>query len=400
MKLPAATAGEVVTDAPVVVPRRRRPGPSPIGTTLARTSGAGMAAVLVAVDRSEGDWVLPIFAVAALWGALTAAWVLRRGWTAHQARAVAVVDWALVVALIAATGADTSNAMRVLWIMPLAWAVVADAFSTRLLLGLGGLAFLAFWVPAAGDESSETAVKTLGTFGSSYLAAVAIAFVALRVRSEAEDQRRQLVHARLALTRELGQVERDERERLAIQVHDGPLQSIISARQDLVDHLEGDEDALDIGIATLDESIAALRGIATDLYPDQDGGATVQDQLRSIAAAWEARGGFQVRMSVDPAVGSGSDGMLVGMVAELVGNAAKHASPTLVSVRLKEDLGQVVLDVTDDGKGMTHDDRRDAESSGHIGLRSLDRRIRAIGGHWEIRSAPGRGTVVHVRLPR
>jgi two-component system NarL family sensor kinase len=362
-------------------------------------AGAGMAAVLVAVSRPTDALVLPIFGLAFLWLLTTAFVVLEHGWTRDQSRVIAVVDLLGIVAAIAVTGGDGSNAVGVLWLAPLAWAVVADAMVARLLLVLGGLVFLGFWLPGA-VTGQDDAVRTLGTFGSSYLAAVAIAFVALRLRTDAEAQRVELAHARSALTRELGQVERDERERLAIQVHDGPLQAIISARQDLVDHLEGDPDALQIGVATLDESIVSLRGIATDLFPDQDGGSTVQEQLGAIAAAWESRNGFEVHLDVDEHVGNGSDALLVGMVAELVGNAAKHAAPSVVTVEVRDVTGAVVLEVTDDGSGMTHEDRRGAEQRGHIGLRSLDRRVRAMGGGWQVRSAPGRGTAVRVELPR
>ena len=368
--------------------RGRRAGPSPLGTTLARAAGAGTTAVLVGVGPSPGGWVVPIFAVALTWLAVTAGVVLRHGWTARAAGAIAVVDLGAIVAIVLATGDVESTALKILWLAPIGWAIVLERRTAEPLLALVGLAYVGMWLPTVlrGDDD---AWRDLATFFSMYLAGVAMAFVALRLRAESDAHTERLAAARTALTRELGQVERDERERLSIR-----------ARQDLVDHLEGDPEALEIGISTLDESIFALRSVATDLFPDQDGGSIVREQLRSIAAAWEARGDFDVRLSVDEAVGERSDAMLVGMVAELVGNAAKHASPTFVSVRLRDGDDGVILDVTDDGAGMTADDRLAAEQTGHIGLRSLDRRIRAIGGRWQIRSAPGQGTVVRVVLPR
>jgi two-component system NarL family sensor kinase len=361
-------------------------------------AGAGMTAVLVGVTGPTDIAVPIVFGVGFVWLLLSTAIIVRRGWSARGSYGVAVVDLGIVVGAIALSGGVDSNAMQVLWIVPLAAAVVADRTVTVILLALGALAYLSMWVPARID--GDATIAALATFGSTYLAGMAIAFVALRLRSETDAHAAQLADARAALSRELGAVERDERERLSIQVHDGPLQTIISARQDLVDHIEGDPDALAIGIQTLDESIASLRAVATDLYPDQDGGLIVREQLRSIAAAWEARGDFDVLLSVEDEIGERSDAMLVGMVAELVGNAAKHACPSLVTVRLWDGDEGVVLDVTDDGTGMTADDRRMAERTGHIGLRSLDRRIRAIGGRWQVQSAPGRGTAIRVVVPR
>jgi two-component system NarL family sensor kinase len=361
-------------------------------------AGAGMTAVLVGVTGPTDVAIAALFAAGLLWLALSTGVVLRPRWTARASYGVAVVDLGFVVAAIALTEGVHSNALPVLWLAPLAGAVVADRTVTVLLLVLGAVSYLAMWVPRVTDGDPGM-IAALATFGSTYLAGLAVAFVALRLRTQADAHAAELADARTALSRELGEVERGERERLSIQVHDGPLQTVISARQDLVDHLEGDPDALQIGIQTLDESIVSLRAVATDLYPDQDGGSIVQDQLASIAAAWEARGGFRIQLAVEESVGTRSDGMLVAMVAELVGNAAKHASPAVVSIRVRDAVDSVIVDVSDDGKGMTSQDRAHAERSGHIGLRSLDRRIRAIGGDWHIMSAPGRGTAIRLRLP-
>jgi two-component system NarL family sensor kinase len=390
----AAPSPDGVADAPAT-----RRGPSPISATLARLAGAVTTAVLVVVSEDRDDWIVPVFLASVAWFGVSTAFILVRGLTRGQARSVAAVDLGLIVAAIGATGEATSPVVRVLCLAPVAWAVVTDRTTTAVLILAAGCAFLAFWTPAALDDA-EDSWRTLATFASTYYASIAMAYVALRLRDDSWAHAERLAAARRALSSELGQVERDERERLAVQLHDGPLQAVISARQDLVEHLDGDPDALEIGIATLDESIAALRTVATDLFPDQDGGSIVREQLRSIAAAWEARGDFEIRVTLDEAVGERSDPMLVGMVAELVGNAAKHASPSLVTADIHDEADGVLLQVTDDGSGMTRRDRVEAEQTGHIGLRSLDRRIRAVGGRLQIRSAPGQGTSVRVLLPR
>lgn len=398
----AAVVEEDVAASPAVPPasaRSARPGPTPLGTTLARGAGAGTAAVMVAVSRTVDPWTLVVLGLGAVWIATTSVVVVRSGWSARQARVIAVVDLALAVALIAGTGGPESTVLPVLWLAPIGWAVVTERRTTLPLFVVAGVAYLTMWVPHAAEQHDDS-WRQLAQFASVYLATVALATVALNLRARAEAQAERLAAARTALSRELGQVERDERERLAIELHDGPLQTVISARQDLVDHLEGDPDALRIGVQTLDESIAALRGVATDLFPDQDGGEDVGEQLRSIAEGWETRGGFEVRLDLDDAVATRSDPMLVGMVAELVGNAAKHAAPDVVRVRIQDAPEGIVLDVTDDGGGMTPEDRARAEQAGHIGLRSLDRRIRAMSGGWQIRSARGQGTTVRVTLPR
>ena len=392
----------VLTEVPPTAADPARSGartPTRVGVTLARLAGALTTAVLVAVADDPDGWILPVFALSVAWFLASTVFVAARGLTRTQTRIAAGVDLALILAAIGATGGPESPVVRVLCLAPVAWAILTDRTTTVALVGVAAAAFLAFWIPAALDHD-DGCWQTLATFGSTYLASVAMAWVALRLRASAAAHTDRLAAERRALSAELGQLERDERERLAVQLHDGPLQTVISARQDLDEHLEGDPDALRIGITTLDESIAALRSVATELFPDQDGGSVVGDQLRSIAAAWEARGDFEIRLTVDEAAGARSDPMLVGMVAELVGNAAKHASPGLVTVEIRDAPDGVVLLVADDGTGMTRRDRLEAERTGHIGLRALDRRARAVGGRLQIRSAPGQGTSVRVLLPR
>ncbi|MDO9407239.1 sensor histidine kinase [Patulibacter sp.] len=394
---PGAAEDDVVAERPSSpVPER---DPSPVGTTLARLAGAATTIVLVLVADERASWLIPVFAASVVWFALSTAHLLLRRWSLRQARLVGTVDLAFIVAAVAASGETESPVLRILCLAPAAWAVITDRTTTALLIVLGGVAFGAVWAHDV-RAGAEQPWESFATFASIYLSSSAIAYVALRLRDGSRAYAERLAAARRALTQELGQVERDERERLAVQLHDGPLQTIISARQDLVDHLDGDPDALEIGISTLDESIVSLREVTTDVFPDQDGGSVVREQLRSIAGAWESRGDFEVRVVVDDEVGARSDPMLVGMVAELVGNAAKHASPSIVLVDLRGTGDGVALKVTDDGTGMTRADRLHAEETGHIGLRSLNRRIQAVGGRLQIRSAPGRGTSVRVLLPR
>jgi two-component system OmpR family sensor kinase len=103
------------------------------------------------------------------------------------------------------------------------------------------------------------------------------------------------------------------------------------------------------------------------------------------------------------------------VVANLVGNALVHTPPgTPVSVRVHDGGGRAVVEVHDDGPGMTPDvvaraferfSRADASRSRHAGGAGLGLAIvRAIvvahGGAVALESAPGEGTTVRVDLPR
>ena len=85
------------------------------------------------------------------------------------------------------------------------------------------------------------------------------------------------------------------------------------------------------------------------------------------------------------------------VVQEALANAVKHARPNRIVVLLKADEEHVTVSVTDDGNGF--DPERAAERHG-MGLSLMRERAAELGGEFRVDSAPGRGTTVHIRLPR
>lgn len=85
--------------------------------------------------------------------------------------------------------------------------------------------------------------------------------------------------------------------------------------------------------------------------------------------------------------------VLIRMVQECLNNAIKHASPSLISIKLRNTGGKLFLCVEDNGKGY------DATYvSRGLGLRNMHSRIEAIGGSLEIDSVVGRGTQIKIEL--
>jgi signal transduction histidine kinase len=80
---------------------------------------------------------------------------------------------------------------------------------------------------------------------------------------------------------------------------------------------------------------------------------------------------------------------------EALHNAARHARARAVNVVLDSDAGELVLHVSDDGRGFDPS----MTFPGHLGLRSMRERAIAAGGALQIESAPGRGTAIMARVP-
>ena len=85
---------------------------------------------------------------------------------------------------------------------------------------------------------------------------------------------------------------------------------------------------------------------------------------------------------------------------EALTNALRHARATRLALEMRHDADAVVVSLTDDGRGFEprHADRASAGGQ-HLGLVSMRERAAFIGAELEVRSAPGKGTTVRLRVP-
>lgn len=88
---------------------------------------------------------------------------------------------------------------------------------------------------------------------------------------------------------------------------------------------------------------------------------------------------------------------LFRVVQEALQNALKHAHASTITVAVRGADGELAVSIADDGTGF--DSVAERTKAGGIGLISMRERIEALGGKFEIRSAPGRGTTIGVRVP-
>lgn len=210
---------------------------------------------------------------------------------------------------------------------------------------------------------------------------------------------------REALLTELITLEARERRDLADQLHDGALQYVLAARQDLAEvrgatgHADGALDRVD---HALRESTVLLRSTVSSLHPavlEASGlGATVAELARSAAG----RGGFSVEVD-DTGWPNGlrtsADPLLYSTARELLSNVVKHAGARDVRITLAAANGKARLVVTDDGRGSTPQQVEQSVADGHIGLVSHRLRVEASGGHLLMAPATPGGTVVDVQVP-
>jgi signal transduction histidine kinase len=200
----------------------------------------------------------------------------------------------------------------------------------------------------------------------------------------------------------------EERERIAMELHDGIIQSIYavglmldSAKIQLPDPSEAASSAIREAIERMNDVIRDIRAYILDLQPSRAPADDLPAALERLVNEFRANTMVEAELLTDPSAAQGLAPevrmALFHISQEALANAAKHARASRVWLSLRADAGEVVLQVIDNGRGFAAGDT--TSLLGH-GLSNMAERGRAIGAHVAIDSAPGEGTTVTVRLPQ
>jgi PAS domain S-box-containing protein len=209
--------------------------------------------------------------------------------------------------------------------------------------------------------------------------------------------------ARGQLAGELAMAEQTERERVASELHDGPVQDLTALSMRVGAALSVKENAdLLAAEGILTKTIADLRLLMFQLSPPSLDGDGLGQAIHQRAEHLFSETGVKVRVlcNLSPPPPAAQAVTLFRIAQEALVNAFKHAYAESVTVRLFDSPeGEMVLAVTDDGSGAELDQYQ-RHSPGHLGLAMMHERARHFGGSCVIAGAPGEGTTVTARFPR
>jgi signal transduction histidine kinase len=220
-----------------------------------------------------------------------------------------------------------------------------------------------------------------------------------------EQPLRELV-ARLQSARE------DERTRVARQLHDNVSQALTVLKMNccwMSDRLAGDPCGVGGGVTgvvterikssmeLVDETLDLLRGLSAELRPG------ILDLGLSAAVEWQSAE-FQSRSEIECRVELSGEELLDNdratqlfrVFQETLSNIARHSAATRANITLRQDRDQVVLEVRDNGTGISEAAIHGPQALGVLGMRE---RVALLGGTLSIQGDPGCGTSVHVCVP-
>ena len=196
-----------------------------------------------------------------------------------------------------------------------------------------------------------------------------------------------------------------ERQRWARELHDDTLQSLSALRFGLAAARRTDgglDQAVERAVEQIEESIANLRALITDLRPAALDELGVRAAIESLADR-SARHGIDVDVSVELAdERGGAPERLAGeleialyrITQEALTNATKHGHASRAVVEISEDESSLRLLVRDNGSGFDPSQKSDG-----FGLLGMTERVALLNGELDIESAPGAGTTIRARLP-
>jgi two-component system NarL family sensor kinase len=225
------------------------------------------------------------------------------------------------------------------------------------------------------------------------------AFLAVRAQARQLDEITDLSASRQALLVDLMKASDEQQRRISEYIHDGPLQSVLMARQDITSVLKKQpSEALERAITGLKDATDQMREATFELHPAVLAGAGLARALQQIATANSARSGIDITTDIDYRGGNPIDPMVFAVARELVSNVVRHSKATRASVSLRAEGGVCRLDVVDDGIGLSAEDALHRLQEGHIGIASQRARIEAAGGVIRTLPVPS-GTHIQVVVP-
>lgn len=144
------------------------------------------------------------------------------------------------------------------------------------------------------------------------------------------------------------------------------------------------------------DTVAEIRQLVYALRPPVLDEFGLVSAIREHMAQYSGPNGMTITIDATeplPALPAAVEVAAYRITMEAFTNIVKHAGAGVCQIRIKIESASLVLEISDDGKGLT------ANSRAGIGLTSMRERAAELGGECVIENIPAGGTSVRARLP-
>ena len=196
-----------------------------------------------------------------------------------------------------------------------------------------------------------------------------------------------------------------ERERIAMDLHDGIIQSLYGVVLSLGAtrrHATGEEaDSLSQAIEQINDVIGELRSYIYNLRPVAAEPVDLCAELKSMVRDLAGRSSLQLDVEVPKelacALPASISNEVLHICREALSNVVRHAQAKKASIIMaRTNASALTLSIADDGVGF---ERLATGRRRGDGLRNMSLRAESMGGRLVINSTTGRGTTLHVEVP-
>jgi len=242
--------------------------------------------------------------------------------------------------------------------------------------------------------------------GTALLLALGCGVYILRIERQNHTRYEEIVEARRdleQLSARLVDAQENERRTISRELHDQvgqTLNAVLVDAANLAQRIPPDDELghryLNSIRTHADSSVNSIRDISLLLRP------SMLDDLGLIPALeWQARETsrrtrIDVRVSAENVDDSLPDAIrtcIYRVTQEALQNVARHSGASHARIGVRQSDGMLSLTIEDDGSGFNPQRTRG------MGLLGIEERVRQLSGRLEVRSEPGKGTIVQVSLP-
>jgi two-component system sensor histidine kinase UhpB len=211
-----------------------------------------------------------------------------------------------------------------------------------------------------------------------------------------------------ALSRRLFEVQEEERRRLARDLHDDVGQALTALKIQLESLARsGGELAararVDECVDTVQHTLERVRQLSLSLRPPQLDDLGLAAAVRSHLDRQARVAGLHAHFEIEDApqeLAPDTETACFRVAQEAINNVLRHARARNLWVRLFTADGRLTISVRDDGRGFDVESVRERAAKGtSLGLIGMEERMTLAGGSFELRSAPGQGTLLFATFP-
>jgi signal transduction histidine kinase len=211
------------------------------------------------------------------------------------------------------------------------------------------------------------------------------------------------------LSQKLVQVQEDQFSRLAGELHDRVGQDLTAINVNLnILHTLLPKDVSDAVVERLadteklvTESVRRMRSTMTELRPPMLDKYGLAATLHWYCEQYQSRTQIKININDDymknARLPNEIEIALFRIAQEALNNVTKHAKASQVDIELFEDNGCITMAITDNGVGFDAKSHN-ARDLQHWGVPLMQERVRTINGKFLLRSVPGQGTQIVVKL--